>query len=170
MIDPSLPGKPAHQMLRPLKNKPPAQMGKTKQVRQPVRISVFIDRYPLLGCPTNFFLPASHPQEVDIPAEPPRHPHNRTGHCSNGDRRPSQGDSGSGTNKCHARECPTNRRKDFARYVLKLGGPGSSSVPFSNLQQVRRTGDEPLFNSLMEQYHYLAYEQPVGEHLKYSQI
>lgn len=35
------------------------------------------------------------------------------------------------------------------------------------LQQVRRTGDEPLFNSLMEQYHYLGYEQPVGEHLKY---
>ena len=35
------------------------------------------------------------------------------------------------------------------------------------LQQVRRTGDEPLFNSLMEQYHYLQYEQPVGEHLKY---
>jgi hypothetical protein len=24
-----------------------------------------------------------------------------------------------------------------------------------------------LFNSLMEQYHYLGYEQPVGEHLKY---
>ena len=35
------------------------------------------------------------------------------------------------------------------------------------LQQVRRTGDEPLFNSLMEQYHYLKYEQPVGEHAKY---
>ena len=34
-------------------------------------------------------------------------------------------------------------------------------------QQVRRTGDESLFNSLMEQYHYLGYEQPVGEHLKY---
>lgn len=31
------------------------------------------------------------------------------------------------------------------------------------LQQVRRTGDEPLFNSLMEQYHYLKYEQPVGD-------
>ena len=30
------------------------------------------------------------------------------------------------------------------------------------LQQVRRTGDEPLFNSLMEQHHYLQYEQPVG--------
>src|SRR5215831_12180421 len=35
------------------------------------------------------------------------------------------------------------------------------------LQQVRRTGDEPLFNSLMEQHHYLKYEQPVGEQLKY---
>jgi hypothetical protein len=35
------------------------------------------------------------------------------------------------------------------------------------IQPVRRTADEPLFNSLMEQYHYLAYEQPVGEHLKY---
>ena len=32
---------------------------------------------------------------------------------------------------------------------------------------MRRTGDEPLFNSLMEQHHYLKYEQPVGEHLKY---
>lgn len=36
-----------------------------------------------------------------------------------------------------------------------------------DLQQVRRTSDEPLFNSLLEQYHYLTYEQPVGEHLKY---
>src|SRR5258708_20737888 len=35
------------------------------------------------------------------------------------------------------------------------------------LQQVRRTGVAPLFNSLMEQHHYLKYEQPVGEHLKY---
>jgi len=35
------------------------------------------------------------------------------------------------------------------------------------LQQVRRTGDEALFNSLIEHYHYLGYEQPVGEHLKY---
>lgn len=35
------------------------------------------------------------------------------------------------------------------------------------LQQVRRTGEEPLFNSLMEEHHYLGYEQPVGEHLKY---
>jgi hypothetical protein len=35
------------------------------------------------------------------------------------------------------------------------------------LTQVRRTADEPLFNSLIEQHHYLGYEQPVGEHLKY---
>ena len=35
------------------------------------------------------------------------------------------------------------------------------------IQPVRRTADEPLFNSLMESHHYLGYEQPVGEHLKY---
>jgi len=35
------------------------------------------------------------------------------------------------------------------------------------LQQVRRTTEEPLFNSLIEHHHYLGYEQPVGEHLKY---
>ncbi len=34
-------------------------------------------------------------------------------------------------------------------------------------QQVRHTPEEALFNSLVEQYHYLGYEQPVGEHLKY---
>jgi hypothetical protein len=33
--------------------------------------------------------------------------------------------------------------------------------------QVRRTGDERLFNGLLERYHYLGYTQPVGEHLKY---
>jgi hypothetical protein len=35
------------------------------------------------------------------------------------------------------------------------------------LRQVRRTTEEPLFNSLIEHHHYLGYEQPVGEHLKY---
>jgi hypothetical protein len=34
-------------------------------------------------------------------------------------------------------------------------------------EQVRRTAQEPLFNSLMEEHHYLGYEQPVGEHLKF---
>jgi len=33
--------------------------------------------------------------------------------------------------------------------------------------QVRRTGGEALFNSLIEQHHYLGYAQPVGEHMKY---
>jgi hypothetical protein len=36
-----------------------------------------------------------------------------------------------------------------------------------HIEQVRRTGDERLYNSLIEQHHYLGYEQPVGEHLKY---
>lgn len=34
-------------------------------------------------------------------------------------------------------------------------------------RQVRRTAEEPLFNSLIETHHYLGYTQPVGEHLKY---
>jgi hypothetical protein len=33
--------------------------------------------------------------------------------------------------------------------------------------QVRRTPDEGLFNSLLAQHHYLGYQQPVGEHLKF---
>jgi len=47
-----------------------------------------------------------------------------------------------------------------------LRGPLSQWRPLE-IQPVRRTGDEPLFNSLIEQHHYLGYEQPVGEHLKY---
>ncbi len=35
------------------------------------------------------------------------------------------------------------------------------------LEQVRRTPAESVFNSLIEQHHYLGYTQPVGEHLKY---
>jgi len=42
-----------------------------------------------------------------------------------------------------------------------------SQIQPLEFQQVRRTADEPLFNSLIEQHHYLGYEQPVGEHLKY---
>ncbi|MGH8512398.1 MAG: Druantia anti-phage system protein DruA [Gammaproteobacteria bacterium] len=45
-------------------------------------------------------------------------------------------------------------------------GPLGRLTPLEFLQ-VRRTPEEPLFNSLMEQHHYLGYEQPVGEHLKY---
>jgi Domain of unknown function (DUF4338) len=47
-----------------------------------------------------------------------------------------------------------------------IQGPLSQIQPVE-FQPVRRTADEPLFNSLMEHHHYLGYEQPVGEHLKY---
>ena len=36
-----------------------------------------------------------------------------------------------------------------------------------SFRQVRRTEDEPLFASLLHQYHELGYTQPVGEQLKY---
>jgi hypothetical protein len=45
-------------------------------------------------------------------------------------------------------------------------GPLGLLTPLEFLP-VRRTPEEPLFNSLLEQYHYLGYAQPVGEHLKY---
>jgi hypothetical protein len=35
------------------------------------------------------------------------------------------------------------------------------------IHQVRRTADEALVNSLVQQHHYLGYVRPVGEHLKY---
>jgi len=35
------------------------------------------------------------------------------------------------------------------------------------LEQVRRTSFEKMFNGLINDYHYLGYTQPVGEHLKY---
>jgi len=53
--------------------------------------------------------------------------------------------------------------------VTPIEGPLSELRPVE-LAQVRRTADEGLFNSLMEEHHYLGYEQPVGEHLKYLAI
>jgi hypothetical protein len=47
-----------------------------------------------------------------------------------------------------------------------IRGPLGQFGPIE-FQQVRRTAEEPLFNSLLESHHYLGYEQPVGEHLKY---
>lgn len=61
-----------------------------------------------------------------------------------------------------SREAPARMLID----TTSISGPLNELRPVE-LQQVRRTLDEPLFNSLMEHYHYLAYEQPVGEHLKY---
>jgi Druantia protein DruA len=45
-------------------------------------------------------------------------------------------------------------------------GPLNTVRPLE-FRQVRRTRDESLLNGLIEQYHYLGYTQPVGEHLKY---
>jgi hypothetical protein len=50
--------------------------------------------------------------------------------------------------------------------MTPLTGALADLRPLS-VRQVRRTSDESLFNSLIEHHHYLGYEQPVGEHLKY---
>lgn len=42
-----------------------------------------------------------------------------------------------------------------------------SAIKPVEFKQVRRTPAEKLFNSLLAQYHYLGYTQPVGEQLKY---
>jgi len=47
-----------------------------------------------------------------------------------------------------------------------IEGPLSSILPLE-IRQVRRTSLEKLCNSLVDQYHYLGYCQPVGEHLNY---
>ncbi|MCP4243628.1 MAG: DUF4338 domain-containing protein [bacterium] len=36
-----------------------------------------------------------------------------------------------------------------------------------DVQQVRRTKEEPLLQTLLDRHHYLGYVRPVGEHLKY---
>lgn len=64
------------------------------------------------------------------------------------------------------------RRTERQQPALPLLDTTPMSGPLSALQplefhQVRRTGDEWLFNGLIERYHYLGYTQPVGEHLKY---
>lgn len=61
-----------------------------------------------------------------------------------------------------------NRKKPKEVEIDKteIAGPLKSIMPLKFVQ-VRRTGSEKLFNSLIEHYHYLGYTQPVGEHLKY---
>jgi hypothetical protein len=51
---------------------------------------------------------------------------------------------------------------DTSPLETTLAGLGPLTV-----HQVRRTPDEGLFNGLLAQYHYLGYQQPVGEHLKF---
>jgi hypothetical protein len=65
-------------------------------------------------------------------------------------------------------QCRTGRPRPEAMWIdtTPLAIPLKELGPIQ-IQPVRRTADEPLFNSLLEHHHYLAYEQPVGEHLKY---
>jgi hypothetical protein len=62
----------------------------------------------------------------------------------------------------NARTRPEPMLIDTTPLAMPLSALGGIEI-----QSVRRTADEPLFNSLMEQHHYLGYQQPVGEHLKY---
>jgi hypothetical protein len=62
----------------------------------------------------------------------------------------------------------TERRKPIPALVetMPLKADLAAIRPLE-FHQVRHTGEEPLFNSLLDRHHYLGYAQPVGEHLKY---
>jgi hypothetical protein len=71
-----------------------------------------------------------------------------------------------------ARRIPRNPLAERNRPAVVAVDAQALTARLSEIQplefrQVRRTPEEPLFNSLMEQYHYLQYTQPVGEQLKY---
>jgi len=55
---------------------------------------------------------------------------------------------------------------DFRLDERPILGPLRMLLPLT-IRQVRRTGEEDLFNGLLERYHYLGYTRAVGEHLKY---
>ncbi len=57
--------------------------------------------------------------------------------------------------------------KDVTIDQNPIDGKLSSILPIE-IKQVRRTEWEETFNGLIEQYHYLGYTQPVGEHLKFT--
>lgn len=62
------------------------------------------------------------------------------------------------------------RPRTSAPPVLIDTTPITTSLPALGplvFHQVRRTPDEALVNGLLAQHHYLGYQQPVGEHLKY---
>jgi len=65
-------------------------------------------------------------------------------------------------------QCRTGRPRPEAVRIdtTPLAMPLRALGPIE-IEPVRRTAEEPLFNSLLESHHYLGYEQPVGEHLKY---
>jgi Domain of unknown function (DUF4338) len=55
---------------------------------------------------------------------------------------------------------------DFLVDQNPICGPLPVLLPLA-IRQVRRTGEESLFNGLIERHHYLGYTRSVGEHLKY---
>jgi len=61
-----------------------------------------------------------------------------------------------------ARRSPPRVDLESSPLVARLRDIGPIEI-----RQARRTDDEALVNSLVEQHHYLGYVQPVGEHLKY---
>lgn len=65
-------------------------------------------------------------------------------------------------------QCPSERKKPDAMLVDTTPVESAlAELGRMDIWQVRRTANEPIFNSLIEHHHYLGYEQPVGEHLKY---
>jgi hypothetical protein len=65
-------------------------------------------------------------------------------------------------NPLATRARPTAVEVDRTLLCASLGDLGPLEF-----RQVRRTPEEGLFNSLLQQHHYLGYTQPVGEHLKF---
>jgi len=59
---------------------------------------------------------------------------------------------------------PPARRVEVEPVPIRCSLPELGELDF---RQVRRTPEEPLVASLLEDHHYLGYTQPVGEHLKY---
>ncbi len=66
-----------------------------------------------------------------------------------------------------ARRGPERRRPAPMLIDASELSAGLKDLQPIEIEQVRRTGGERLFDSLIERYHYLGYTQPVGEHLKY---
>lgn len=62
------------------------------------------------------------------------------------------------------RHRPPARRVEVEQTPVRGRLPELGQLSF---RQVRRTEEEPLVESLLEEHHYLGYTQPVGEHLKY---
>ena len=64
--------------------------------------------------------------------------------------------------------CAADRRKPIPALVdtTPLQADLAAIRPLE-FHQVRHTWEEPLFNYLLDRFHYIGYAQPVGEHLKF---